>query len=128
MDVMVGNYDALCEGLSGLTPAIIVAAVLSKGTAVASRLKPGIFILEGKALEHILLQLELLVGMPKTNEKLCGEVGYVIVNYGSADHLLFPVNDGHNMMVSVVVPYKQGLIGQIKCTIARTIGIGQNQS
>ncbi len=126
MSVMVGNYDALCEDVSGLSPAIIVAAVLSKGSAVASRVKPGIFIPEGKALERILLQLEMLVGIPKTNEKIYGEVGYVIVNHGSADHMLFPLNDGHNMIVSVVVPYKQELIGQIKRAIAQAIRTGQS--
>lgn len=125
---MVGNYDLLCEKVSRLSPAIVVTAVLSKGKAVASLVRPGIFIPEGKALECILVQLEMLVGIPKTNEKIYGELGYVIVNHGSADHMLFPLTGGHVMVISVLVPYKQELIIRIRHAIDGTAEADPSQS
>lgn len=104
--IMVRNYDMLCEKVSGLDPSVIVAAILSNGKVVANRTRSDIFIPEGKALEGILVQLEIVVEIPRTNENLYGKVGFVVINQGSSDHVLFPVNDIHIMIVSILSPYK----------------------
>lgn len=115
------TYDSLCEKVSELDGAVIIAAVLSKGHVLASRIKPGIFIPEGKALERILVQLNILVGIPRTNENLYGRVGYVVVNHGSGDHMLFPLGGDQIAIVSVVTPYTPQLIQKVQQTIEEMV-------
>lgn len=129
MSLTVENYESLCEKVSELDQTVIVAAVLSKGKVLASRVRPGIFIPEGKALERILIQLEILVGIPKTNEKAYGKVGYVVVNHGSGDHMLFPLGNSHMMIVSVVSPYAHQLMRRVQDMIKDAgVTAGPNQS
>ncbi|NWG37702.1 hypothetical protein [Nitrososphaera sp.] len=129
MDLVTREYESLCEGVAGLAPSIIVSAVLSRGKVLASRVRPGIFIPEGKALDKILLQLDLLVGIPRTNEKAFGKVGYVVVNHGSGDHILFPLEGGHVMVVSVAGPYTHQLIQNVQRAIQDVaVRTGQSRS
>lgn len=117
IDLTTETYDLLCEKVSELDAAVIAAAVLSKGHVLASRVKPGIFIPEGKGLERILVQLNILVGIPKTNENLFGKVGYVVVNHGSGDHMLFPLANDHIVIVSVMAPYTPQLMQKVQQAI-----------
>lgn len=100
-----------------------------RGNVLASRVKLGIFIPEGKALDRILIQLNLMVGIPKTNEEMFGKVGYVVVNHGSGDHILLPLEGGRVMIVSVAGSCNHQLIQQVQRAIqGLAIRAGPNRS
>lgn len=100
------DYGALCDRVLGLSGQVVTAAVLKGQQLVtAGAPKPGAPEPSREELERMLFQIPILVGIPKTNEKAVGQVGYVMVNHGGYNFYLFPMEQGHILAVAVLLPY-----------------------
>jgi hypothetical protein len=53
----------------------------------------------------LMLQVDIIISIAKTNAKLYGEVGYVMVTHKKADFFFSPASDQRILIVSIDRPY-----------------------
>jgi hypothetical protein len=86
-----------------------VVVIASKGVAGAWA-RPGQFVPDPKTLEKLLLQVEILLSIAKSNVGLYGTVGYVMVTHKKADFFFVPARNDRILLVSIDRPYDHGSV------------------
>ena len=106
------NYDRLCEEIVGLDEAIIAAFVLSDGIK-GSHIKLNVPVLKDEDAARLSEQTATVMDIVKSNERLFGQVGFVLVHHEAVDGMFFPADDSTTILVGLVKPYDQDIIEQV---------------
>lgn len=107
----MAGYDKFCAGLAGLDEAIVAAFVISKGIQ-GSHLKLNVPVLKREDAERLAEQTAAMMGITQSNERLFGQVGYVLVHHEFIDGMFFPAGDGATVLVGLVRPYDQEKVAE----------------
>lgn len=117
------DFNRFCEELVGLDEALVAAFVVSGGIR-GSHIKLDVPVLKGEDAERLSEQTDTVMDIVKSNERLFGQLGYVLVHHEAIDGMFFPVDGSTTVLVGLVKPYDQDKIEQavrakIKTDMAR---------
>jgi hypothetical protein len=104
--MMIKGADRFCADLAEADDAIMAAFVLSDGIK-GSHLKLNVPALKEEDARRLSDQTEIIMSITRTNERLFGRVGFVLVNHESIDGIFFPVNESTTVLVGLARPYDQ---------------------
>lgn len=102
----MGSYDRFCAELAGVDDAIVAAFVISGGIR-GSHLKLNVPVLKKEDADRLAEQTRAIIEITKSNERLFGEIGFVLVRHESIDGMFFPAGDDMTVLVGLVRPYDQ---------------------
>jgi hypothetical protein len=103
------SYDQFCEDLARLDDAIVAAFVISRGVK-GSHLKLNVPVLKKEDADRLAEQTGTIMEITRSNERLFGGVGFVLVRHESIDGMFFPAGDDTTILVGLVRPYDQDKI------------------
>lgn len=110
---MMKGADRFCADLAEADDAIMAAFVLSDGIK-GSHLKLNVPALKEEDALRLSDQTEVIMNITRTNERLFGRVGFVLVNHESIDGIFFPVDESTTVLVGLARPYDQEkVIGKV---------------
>lgn len=98
------SYDQFCVDLSSLDEAIVAAFVISKGIR-GSHLKLNVPVLKKEDADRLAEQTKAIMEITRSNERLFGGVGFVLVRHESIDGMFLPAGDDMTVLVGLVRPY-----------------------
>jgi hypothetical protein len=99
-------YGRFCKELAELDDAIVAAFVLTKGGGIAgSYLKINVPALKQEDADRLAQQTDVIMGITRTNERLFGDVDFVLVRHESIDGIFFPAGGASTVLVGLVRPY-----------------------
>ncbi|MEM2139645.1 MAG: hypothetical protein QXJ74_06225 [Nitrososphaera sp.] len=105
------EYDQFCQELVDLDESMVAAFVLSNGIR-GSHIKLDVPVLKEEDAQRLSRQTATVMDIVKSNERLFGEVGFVLVRHESVDGMFFPVDSSTTVLVGLVRPYDQDEIEQ----------------
>jgi hypothetical protein len=108
---MKAGYDQFCTDLAKMDEAIVAAFVISGGIR-GSYLKLNVPMLKQEDAERLVEQTKAMMGITQSNERLFGEVGYVLVHHEFIDGMFFPAGDRGTVLVGLMRPYDQEKIAK----------------
>lgn len=103
------NYNSLCTDLVGLDESIVAAFVLAKNV-MGMHVKMNVPQLKDEDARLLAEQTATVIGITRTNERLFGKVGFMLVHHEFIDGVFFPADDGTTVLVGLVRPYDQEAI------------------
>lgn len=99
-------YGRFCKELAGLDDATVAAFVLTKGGGIAgSYLKINVPALKQEDADRLAQQPDTIMGITRSNERLFGDVDFVLVRHESIDGIFFPANSAYIVLVGLVRSY-----------------------
>lgn len=101
-----GSYDRFCAELAGADESIVAAFVISEGIR-GSHLKLNVPVLKKEDADRLAEQTGTIMEITRSNERLFGDVGFVLVRHESIDGMFFPAGKGTTVLVGLVRPYDQ---------------------
>lgn len=99
------DYREFCARAGRALDRINTVVVISQNKAAGAWARPGQFVPEQKTIEKLLLQVEILISIARSNAGLYGEVGYIMVTHKKADFFFVPVGEQRILLVSIDRPY-----------------------
>jgi len=105
------DYPRFCEELVGLDEAMVAAFVVSDGIC-GSYIKLNVPVLKDDDAKRLSKQTDTVMGIVRSNERLFGQLGYVLVHHEAVDGMFFPVDDTTTVLVGLIKPYDQDKIEQ----------------
>lgn len=99
------DYRQFCGKAAGEHDKINTVVVIERRQVAGAWARPGQYVPDPKTLERLLAQVEILLGMTKTNEGIYGEAEYAMVTHKKADFFFVPAGDQRILLVSVDRPY-----------------------
>lgn len=103
------KYDQLCAEIADLDGSIVATFVLSKKVA-GMHVKMNVPQIKEEDTRLLAEQTSTVVGITRTNERLFGKVGFMLVHHEFVDGMFFPVNDDTTVLVGLVQPYDQAKV------------------
>lgn len=97
--------SAFCERVARLSPSIRAVMVTSGGRLAGSYSVKGFVLPDRKRMASLLVQAEIMVSVPATNEDYFGKVNYVMVDHSGVHNFFFPARGVGVLAVTVVPPY-----------------------
>ncbi|WP_337863817.1 hypothetical protein [Nitrososphaera sp.] len=117
------GYDKFCADLAGSSDSIVAAFVISGGRIAGSHIKLNVPALKKEDADRLAMQTKSVMEITKSNERLFGELGYVLVHHESIDGVFFPVGDDATVLAGLVQPYDlAGIAAQVKKMVDRESG------
>lgn len=116
------DYNQFCRGAAKSHEKINTVVVIARQGMAGAWARPGQYVPDPKTLEKLLLQVEILLGMARSNEGIYGEVGYVMVTHKKADFFFVPAGDQRILLVSVDRPYGHGDLEEKIRSLLRELG------
>lgn len=107
----VKSYDQFCSDLARMDGAIVAAFVLSRDI-LGSHVKLNVPQLKEEDARRLAEQTDTIMRITGTNERLFGQVVYVLIHHESVDGMFFPVDDSTTVLVGLVRPYDQEKVAQ----------------
>lgn len=107
----VKSYEQFCADLASMDGAIVAAFVISGGIQ-GSHVKLNVPQLKDEDARRLAEQTDAIMRITGSNERLFGQVVYVLVHHESIDGMFFPVGDGTTVLVGLVRPYDQDRMAQ----------------
>lgn len=101
----VSHYSQFCARLAELDGAIVAAFVLTKGGIAGSHLKINVPALKQEDADRLAQQTGVVMEITRSNERLFGDVGFVLVRHESIDGIFFPADNSETVLVGLVRPY-----------------------
>lgn len=98
------SHEQFCADLAGMDEAIVAAFVISGGI-LGSHVKLNVPVLKEEDAKRLAEQTDTIMRIIGSNERLFGQVGYVLVHHESIDGMFFPVDAGTTVLVGLVRPY-----------------------
>lgn len=105
------QYDSFCRELVDLDESLVAAFVLSDGIR-GSHIKLDVPVLKEEDAQRLSEQTATVMDIVKSNERLFGQVEFVLVRHESVDGMFFPVDNSTTVLVGLVKPYDQEKIEQ----------------
>lgn len=102
------DYAKFCSTAAKSHERINTIVVIADNKVAGAWARPGQFVPDPKTLEKLLLQVEILLSIAKSNTGLYGAVGYVMVTHKKADFFFVPVSNDRILLVSIDRPYDHG--------------------
>lgn len=117
------DYEGFCRELADLDDAVVAAFVMSD-RILGSHIKLDVPVLKEEDAQRLSDQTAEVMEIVKSNERLFGELGFVLVRHEAVDGMFIPVNGSTTVLVGLVKPYDQDRIEQavrrkIKSGLAR---------
>lgn len=102
---------------------MILAGVISINKVMGLYIRPGGWAPDEKDIPRFITQIQMAVGIPQTNEKYFGPVGYVIINFQDLDNFNFPMGGQQMLVILVKDPYDhRALVRKIRTSIQSATG------
>lgn len=89
---------------------INTVVVIAQNRVAGAWTRPGQYIPDQKTIETLLLQVEIVISIAKSNARLYGDVGYVMVTHKKADFFFVPAGDQKILLVSIDRSYDHGAV------------------
>ena len=105
------EYDGFCRELVDLDESMVAAFVLSDGIR-GSHIKLDVPVLKEEDAQRLSEQTATVMEIVKSNERLFGQVDFVLVRHESVDGMFFPVDSSTTVLVGLVKPYDQEKVEQ----------------
>jgi len=105
------EYDSFCRELVELDESMVAAFVLSDGIR-GSHIKLDVPVLKGDDAQRLSEQTATVMEIVKSNERLFGQVDFVLVRHEAVDGMFFPVDSSTTVLIGLVKPYDQESIEQ----------------
>lgn len=105
------DYNRFCEELVGLDESLVAAFVVADGIR-GSHVKLDVPVLKEEDAERLSGQTDTVMEIVKSNERLFGQLGYVLVHHEAVDGMFFPVDGSTTVLVGLVKPYDPDKIEQ----------------
>ncbi|WP_415283383.1 hypothetical protein [Candidatus Nitrososphaera sp. FF02] len=103
------KYDSLCADLVGLDASIVAAFVLDKDVA-GMHIKMNVPQMKDEDARVLAEQAATVMGITRTNERLFGKVGFMLVHHEFVDGVFFPADSKTTVLVGLIRPYDQEAI------------------
>lgn len=103
------EYDGFCRELVELDESLVAAFVLSDGIR-GSHIKLDVPVLKEEDAQRLSKQTATVMDIVKSNERLFGQVDFVLVRHESVDGMFFPVDSDTTVLIGLVKPYDQDSI------------------
>jgi hypothetical protein len=104
------DYAKFCSVAAKSHERINTVVVIANKEVAGAWARPGQFVPDPKTLEKLLLQVEILLSIAKSNARLYGAVGYVMVTHKKSDFFFVPVSNDCILLVSIDRPYDYGAV------------------
>ncbi|AIF83748.1 hypothetical protein NTE_01687 [Candidatus Nitrososphaera evergladensis SR1] len=104
--VSVVKYDQLCAELAGLDNSIVATFVLSN-KVTGMHVKMNVPKIKEEDTRLLAEQTATVMGITRTNERLFGKVGFLLVHHEFVDGIFFPAGNDTTVLVGLVQPYDQ---------------------
>ncbi|AIC14552.1 hypothetical protein [Nitrososphaera viennensis] len=108
------KYDQLCAELAGLEESIVATFVLSDKVA-GMHVKMNVPKIKEEDAQLLADQTATVIGITRTNERLFGKVGFLLVHHEFVDGIFFPVDDDITVLIGLVQPYDQAKVVEKVC-------------
>ncbi|HVX02550.1 MAG TPA: hypothetical protein VHA09_05310 [Nitrososphaera sp.] len=112
------KYDQLCAELADLDGSIVATFVLSK-KVTGMHVKMNVPQIKEEDIRLLAEQTATVIGITRTNERLFGKVGFLLVHHEFVDGIFFPVGKDTTVLVGLVQPYDQAKVVE---TIRKKLG------
>lgn len=99
------HYGQFCARLAELDDAMVAVFVLTKGGIAGSHLKINVPALKQEDADRLAQQTGVIMEITRSNERLFGDVGFVLVRHESIDGIFFPASNSETVLVGLVRPY-----------------------
>lgn len=103
------DYDRLCTEITELDESIVAAFVLGKNV-LGMHVKMNVPKIKDEDARLLAEQTATVIGITRSNERLFGKVGFMLVHHEFVDGLFFPVDEKTTVLVGLVRPYDQEAI------------------
>jgi hypothetical protein len=103
------KYDQLCAELAKVDDSIVAAFVLSKKVE-GMHVKLNVPKIKDEDTQLLAQQTATILGIMRTNERLFGKVGFVLVHHEFVDGIFFPVDKNTTILVGLTQPYDQAQV------------------
>jgi hypothetical protein len=108
-----------CKKVADLSPNIQAVILTSEGRLAGSYSRKGFLLPIEKRLSAILIQAEIMMSIPISNEDYFGKVNHVMIDHSGVHNLLFPVRGMGVLGVAIVPPYpREDIIAKISSVLA----------
>ena len=104
------DYAKFCSAAAKSHERINTIVVIADKAVAGAWARPGQFVPDPKTLEKLLMQVEILLSITKSNAGLYGAVGYVMVTHKKADFFFIPAGNDRILLISIDRPYEHGAI------------------
>jgi hypothetical protein len=107
------DYYQLCTDLVGLDESIVAAFVLGK-SVLGMNVKMNVPKMKDEDARLLAEQTATVIGITRSNERLFGKVGFMLVHHEFVDGMFFPAGD-KTILVGLVRPYDQeAIVGKVQ--------------
>ncbi|MEM2140045.1 hypothetical protein [Nitrososphaera sp.] len=115
------DYTDFCKKVVEDDPSVILAGVISINKVLGLYIRPGGWAPDEKDIPRFITQVQMAVGIPQTNEKYFGPVGYVMINFRDLDNFNFPMGQQLMLVILAKDPYDhRALVRKIRNSIMTT--------
>jgi hypothetical protein len=109
----------LCEKVAKTSSSIEAVIVTSRAKLAGSYSRKGFLLPNEERIESILLQTEIMMSIPISNEDYFGKVNCVMIDHSGIHNLLFPLRGVGVLGVAIVPPYdRDDLVARVLAIIA----------
>lgn len=105
------DYERFCRELADMDEAVMAAFVISD-MVLGSYIKLDVPVLKSEDVQRLSDQTVEIMEIVKSNERLFGELGFVLVRHEAVDGMFIPVDGSTTVLVGLVKPYNQDKIEQ----------------
>lgn len=95
----MGN-EALLKSIVESRPDITSASIISKGKMTEMYGRPGVPMPPEADLKRMTLQVELVVGMITTNERVVGDTKFIMISHTDLSVIIVPVRTSKSLVVA----------------------------
>jgi hypothetical protein len=106
------DYRRFCEEIVGLDEALVAAFVISGGIR-GWHIKINVPVLKEDDARRLSEQTDIVMDIVRSNERLFGQLGYVLVHHEAVDGMFFPVDGSTTVLIGLIKPYNQDEIEQL---------------
>ncbi len=107
----------------GLDESIVAAFVLGKNV-MGMNVKMNVPKMKDEDARLLAEQTATVIGITRSNERLFGKVGFMLVHHEFVDGMFFPAND-RTVLVGLVRPYDQdAIVGKVQKWLASALKAG----
>jgi hypothetical protein len=106
------DYRRFCEEIVGLDEALVAAFVVSDGVR-GSHIRIDVPVLKEDDARRLSEQTDIVMDIVRSNERLFGQLGYVLVHHEAIDGMFFPVDGSTTVLIGLIKPYNQDEIERL---------------
>lgn len=127
-------FRQFCENVAKVSPNIEAVMVTSGARLAGSYSRKGFLLPAEERMASILIQAEIMMSIPMSNEDYFGRVNYVMIDHSDVHNFLFPLRGIGVLGVGIVPPYDRdelvarvsGILADaavLKCDVTKIDGV-----